>query len=79
MIGWKEGSNKLLVDPESIKSLLIISTCKEDAENIYELYEQLNLIHEEGSVWKDVVLSPSRLTLQLELRASIQKIENLTD
>ncbi|RVX21676.1 hypothetical protein CK203_001026 [Vitis vinifera] len=77
LIAWKEGGNKLLVDPEAIKCLTVISTSNEDAENIYELYKQPNLVHEEGSVWKDIVLSPSRVSLQLELRTSIQKIENL--
>ncbi|KAL6343654.1 hypothetical protein AAG906_025019 [Vitis piasezkii] len=76
LIGWKDGDNKLLVDPEQIKCLTVVSTLKDDADNVYELYTEPKNLYEEGSVWKDIVLTPSRASLHLDLRTSIQKIEN---
>lgn len=76
MIGWKDGENKLLVDPEEIKCLTVVSTLKDEADNIYELYAEPNVLYEEGSVWKDIILSPSRASPQLDLRTSIHRIEN---
>ncbi|XP_034685091.1 uncharacterized protein LOC117914041 [Vitis riparia] len=76
LIGWKDGDNKLLVDPEQIKCLTVVSTLKDDADNVYELYTEPKILYEEGSVWKDIVLTPSRASLHLDLRTSIQKIEN---
>ncbi|KAL6989819.1 hypothetical protein U1Q18_015569 [Sarracenia purpurea var. burkii] len=77
LIAWKDGENKLLVDADEIKSLTKVSNLNDDAESIYELYTESEQIYESGSVWKDVVLLPSRASLQMELRAAIQKIENL--
>ncbi|XP_057960020.1 calmodulin calcium-dependent NAD kinase isoform X2 [Malania oleifera] len=76
LIAWKDGENSLLVDPEEIKCLKMVSSLNEDAESIYELYGHPNPIFQPGSVWKDVVLSDTRPTLQLELKTCIQKIEN---
>ncbi|RVX21677.1 hypothetical protein CK203_001025 [Vitis vinifera] len=76
LIGWKDGDNKLLVDPEQIKCLTVVSTLKDDADNVYELYTEPKILYEQGSVWKDIVLTPSRASLHLDLRTSIQKIEN---
>ena len=76
MIGWKDGDNKLLVDPEQIKCLTVVSILKDDADNVYELYTEPKILYEQGSVWKDIVLTPSRASLHLDLRTSIQKIEN---
>ncbi|KAB2625533.1 hypothetical protein D8674_017193 [Pyrus ussuriensis x Pyrus communis] len=75
-IGWKDGDNKLLVDQEEIKCLTNLSNLNSKAESIYELYMQNpSLILEPGSLWKDIVLCSSRPSLQLKLRAIIQKIE----
>ncbi|KAK1567877.1 hypothetical protein Q3G72_017724 [Acer saccharum] len=76
LIAWKNGDNKLLIDPDEIKCLENVSRLKTNAESVYELSSDPNSIFEPGSVWKDIVLSPTRAALQLELKTSIQRIEN---
>ncbi|KAL8162756.1 hypothetical protein V2J09_014245 [Rumex salicifolius] len=77
MIAWKSGANKVLVDPENFKIVNSLSSLNDDAESIYELYKQLpNPIYEPGSVWKDIVLHPSRPDVQLQLKTAIQKLES---
>ncbi|KAA8527712.1 hypothetical protein F0562_035419 [Nyssa sinensis] len=78
LIAWKDGGNKLLVEPEEIECLSMVSSLNDDAESIYELYPQRNLIYQQVSVWKDIVLSPTRASPQLELKTAIEKIENPT-
>ncbi|KAE8670405.1 hypothetical protein F3Y22_tig00112159pilonHSYRG00413 [Hibiscus syriacus] len=76
LIGWKDGDNKLLIDPDDIKWLSNVSMLNPEANCVYELYEQdQSPVVMPGSVWKDVVLSPARSSIQLELKASIQRIE----
>ncbi|KAK9991904.1 hypothetical protein SO802_026889 [Lithocarpus litseifolius] len=76
LIARKDGDNKLLIDPEKINCLTAVSNLNAEAQSIYELYTDSSQISEPGSIWKDIVLSPSRASLQQELRASIQRIEN---
>lgn len=67
----------MLVEPEDIKCLEMVKKVKEEAESIYELYEQDDVLSQSAcSVWKDMVLIPSRSTLQQELKVAILKIEN---
>ncbi|KAK2647190.1 hypothetical protein Ddye_022385 [Dipteronia dyeriana] len=75
LIAWKNGDNKLLIDPDEIKCLKNVAHLKSNAESVYDLYSDPNSIFETGSVWKDIVLSPTRATLQLELKTSIQRTE----
>ncbi|GAB4830481.1 hypothetical protein Ancab_020192 [Ancistrocladus abbreviatus] len=75
LIGWKDREKNLLVDPEEIKLLKMVGELNEEAESIYELYRQPHPAHQSGSVWKDIVLSPSRTNVQLELKYSIQRVE----
>ncbi|XP_028762398.1 uncharacterized protein LOC114720842 isoform X2 [Neltuma alba] len=77
LIGWKEGEQNLLVDPEEIKCLESIGNLNADADSIYELYKPPSPALGPGSIWNDIVLSPSRETHQKVLRGSIQKIEKL--
>lgn len=77
MIGWKEGVHKLLVDPDE-KCLTYVSNLNDEADSVLELYPQSNQLFESGSVWNDIVLSPTRATPQLELKTAIEKIENPT-
>ncbi|XP_059660390.1 calmodulin calcium-dependent NAD kinase isoform X2 [Cornus florida] len=77
LIGWKDRDKTLLVDPDEIKCLKVVARLNEEADSIYELYKRSNPAHEAGSVWKDIVLSPSRLNIQKELKYSIQRIERL--
>ncbi|CAH9086878.1 unnamed protein product [Cuscuta europaea] len=76
LIGWKDKDKTLLVDPDEIEVLKVVGRLNEEADSIYELYKHPNPAFERGSVWKDIVLSPSRLSIQMELKSSIEKIEN---
>ncbi|KAI5680136.1 hypothetical protein M9H77_01363 [Catharanthus roseus] len=75
LIGWKDKDKNLLVDPDEIKCLKIVGRLNDEGDNIYDLYKPPHPACESGSVWKDIVLSPSRLNIQKELKFSIQKIE----
>ncbi|CAH8391651.1 unnamed protein product [Eruca vesicaria subsp. sativa] len=75
LIGWKEKEKTLLVDPEEIDCLKRVGGLNENADSIYQLYSQPNPACEAGSIWKDIVLSPSRFNIQQELKYSIQKVE----
>ncbi|KAJ6998534.1 hypothetical protein NC653_014646 [Populus alba x Populus x berolinensis] len=75
LIGWKDKDKTLLVDPDEIDCLKRVGSLNEEAESIYELYKHPNPACEDGSIWKDIVLSPSRLNIQKELKYSIQKVE----
>ncbi|KAF9682971.1 hypothetical protein SADUNF_Sadunf05G0163600 [Salix dunnii] len=75
LIGWKDKDKTLLVDPDEIDCLKRVGSLNEEAESIYELYKNPNPACEDGSIWKDIVLSPSRLNIQKELKYSIQKVE----
>lgn len=79
LIGWKDKDKNLLVDPDEIKCLKTVGRLNEGAESIYELYKHPNPACEAGSVWKDIVLSPSRVNIQQELKYSIQKVERLSN
>ena len=75
MIAWKEKEKTLLVDPEEIDCLKNVGRLNENAESIYELYRRPNPACEAGSIWKDIVLSPSRFNIQ---QYSIQNSNNVT-
>ncbi|KAL5561778.1 hypothetical protein UlMin_031525 [Ulmus minor] len=75
LIGWKDRDRTLLVDPDEIDCLKRVGRLSDEADSIYELYKNPNPACEAGSVWKDIVLSPSRLNIQQELKYSIQKVE----
>ncbi|KAK8487848.1 hypothetical protein V6N11_047405 [Hibiscus sabdariffa] len=75
--GWKDRERTLLVDPDEIDCLKQVGRLNEDAESIYELYKNPNPACEDGSIWKDIVLSPSRLNIQKELKFAIQKVERM--
>ncbi|KAL1188829.1 Calmodulin calcium-dependent NAD kinase [Cardamine amara subsp. amara] len=75
LIAWKDRNSKLLVDPEDIECLKRVSSLNPDAESIYELYSDPTQLCMPGSVWKDVVLVPSRPKVQKELSDAIKRIE----
>ncbi|KAG5250514.1 Zeta toxin domain containing protein [Salix suchowensis] len=79
LIGWKDRDRTLLVDPDEINCIKRVGCLNVEAESIYELYRYPNPACEEGSIWKDIVLSPSRLNIQKELKYSIQKVERSND
>ena len=63
------------MDPEDFKCLKTLDSLNPEADSIHELHKEPNPIMEPGSVWSDIVLSPSRIHVQEELKESIQKIE----
>ncbi|KAH7517316.1 hypothetical protein FEM48_Zijuj09G0050400 [Ziziphus jujuba var. spinosa] len=75
MIGWKDRDKTLLVDPDEIDCLKRVGRLNDEANSINELYKAPNPACEAGSIWKDIVLSPSRANVQQELKYSIQKVE----
>ncbi|KAK4770094.1 hypothetical protein SAY87_030626 [Trapa incisa] len=75
LIAWKEGKMKLLVEPEEIKCLSTVSKLNPDATSIYELYPDPSPIFEAGSIWNHIHLSPSRSSIQLQLKSAIKKRE----
>uniref|UniRef100_A0A1J3ERQ0 Zeta toxin domain-containing protein n=1 Tax=Noccaea caerulescens TaxID=107243 RepID=A0A1J3ERQ0_NOCCA len=75
LIAWKAGDSRLLVDPEDIECLKRVSNLNPDAESVYELYTDPSLLSQPGSVWKDIVLVPSRPKVQKELTDTIKRIE----
>ncbi|KAL7198670.1 hypothetical protein ACSBR2_021054 [Camellia fascicularis] len=77
LIGWKDRDKTLLVDPDEINCLKTVGRLNDEANSIYKLYKSPNPAYEAGSIWKDIVLSPSRLNIQQELKYSIQKVERL--
>ncbi|KAK4487773.1 hypothetical protein RD792_005548 [Penstemon davidsonii] len=79
LIGWKDKDKNLLVDPDEIKCLKVVGRLNEEADSIFELHRRPHPSFEAGSVWKDIVLSPSRLNIQKELKYSIQKVEMLRE
>lgn len=68
-----------MVDPDEIKILKSLERLNEAADSIYDLYKQTNPANEPGSVWKDIVMSPSRLSIQKELKYAIQKAEDMKE
>ncbi|RDX73898.1 hypothetical protein CR513_46418, partial [Mucuna pruriens] len=74
LIWWKDDDHNLPENPQDMKCLEMINSVNVEADSIYELYKEPRPMGP-GSVWNDIVLSPSRSNDQKELRESIQKIE----
>ncbi|CAN4076832.1 unnamed protein product [Withania somnifera] len=78
MIGWKEKERTVLVDPDEIIVLQMVGRLNDGANSIYELYKNPHPAFQAGSIWKDIVLSPSRLNIHKELKYSIRKVERMS-
>ncbi|KAJ4754567.1 P-loop containing nucleoside triphosphate hydrolases superfamily protein [Rhynchospora pubera] len=76
LIGVKCASSELLVDPNEIGCLEKVCTLNEDAKSIHELYPDGSTQCGSTSVWKDLVMCPSRALVQQELKAAIKNIES---
>uniref|UniRef100_A0A452ZHS4 Zeta toxin domain-containing protein n=1 Tax=Aegilops tauschii subsp. strangulata TaxID=200361 RepID=A0A452ZHS4_AEGTS len=72
LIGWKDGESNLLVDPEEIGCLERVSGLNDEANCVDELYPDGQ---PSPSAWQDLVASPSRASVQRELRAAVQASE----
>ncbi|XP_027364602.1 uncharacterized protein LOC113871702 [Abrus precatorius] len=77
LIGRKDCYHDLLVDPEDIECLETIGSLNAEADSIFELHKEPSPIMQPGSVWTEIVQSPSRSRDQEELRESIKKIEKI--
>ncbi|KAJ3674703.1 hypothetical protein LUZ60_005319 [Juncus effusus] len=75
LIAWKDGSSNLLVDETEFGCLEKVSNLNDDATSIYELYPNGETTCGSGSVWTELVLSPSRAAIQQELKTAIKSIE----
>ncbi|RZC81416.1 hypothetical protein C5167_043992 [Papaver somniferum] len=74
LIGWKDGENNLLVDPQQINCLTTLSMLNDEADCINELYQHQPTEHTEYDphlVWRSIMLSPSRTKAQQELKVVI--------
>ncbi|CAI0465587.1 unnamed protein product [Linum tenue] len=76
LIARKDGDDKMLIDPEDFKCLSNVAGLNPSAESVYELYGSPSPVQEPGSVWRDVVLDPSRSSVQTELKTVVQSIES---
>ncbi|XP_047311662.1 calmodulin calcium-dependent NAD kinase-like [Impatiens glandulifera] len=77
LIAWKDVGSRLLVDPEEIKCLNLLTTMNDEADSIDELFQEPNPLMDSGSVWKDIVMLPSRDSVQLNLKLAIMNIEKI--
>ncbi|XP_072958503.1 calmodulin calcium-dependent NAD kinase-like [Typha angustifolia] len=75
LIAWKDGNSSLLVEPQEINCLEKVSKLNENANSVYELYPQSDTTCGSRSVWNDMVMNPSRMLIQQELKAAIGGIE----
>ncbi|WOK99402.1 hypothetical protein Cni_G08114 [Canna indica] len=75
LIGWKDGSSNLLVDPQEIVCLDKLSKLNEDANSVYELYPEDPTCCESGAIWNDIMMSTTRESIQQELKEAIIMIE----
>lgn len=76
LIGWKDHNSNLLVDRDQIKCLEILKEINDKADSIYELYADPTTLSDLDSVWNnEVVLKPTRIDLQRELKNIIERIE----
>ncbi|KAK1430399.1 hypothetical protein QVD17_13104 [Tagetes erecta] len=75
LIGWKDGNSNLLVDRDLIKCLETLSEINDQADSIYELYADPEMLTGSGSVWKELVLKPERVETQRDLKVVIERIE----
>ncbi|RZC52244.1 hypothetical protein C5167_020674 [Papaver somniferum] len=74
LIGWKDGENNFLVDPQQINCLTTLSMLNDEADCINELYQHQPTEHTEYDphlVWRSIMLSPSRTKVQQELKVAI--------
>lgn len=76
LIGWKDGESSLLVDPEEIGCLDRLRSLNEEADCVHELYADGQPTGGSSSAWQDLlVMSPSRVSAQRELKAAIERNE----
>ena len=72
LIGYKDGESSLLVDPDEISILERAISLNDEANSVDELYPDGE---PSPSAWQDLVASPSRASVQRELRAAVQTSE----
>lgn len=75
LIAWKDGDSNMLVDADEIKCLTSVRDLNEEAESIYELYNDPSQVYDPHSVWNHLVLHSTRSSIQLQLKTAVKKIE----
>ncbi|XP_026659412.2 uncharacterized protein LOC103704593 isoform X2 [Phoenix dactylifera] len=75
LIARKDVDSNLLVNPQEFSCLERVSKLNEEANSICELYPHGDTGCGSRSIWHDIVMSPSRKSIQRELKAAVQMIE----
>lgn len=72
LIAWKGGINgSLLVEPKEIECLEKVGNLNENATSLHDLYPGGATICGSRSIWDDMIVAPSRATIQREIREAI--------
>ncbi|XP_062211854.1 calmodulin calcium-dependent NAD kinase-like [Phragmites australis] len=76
LIAWKDGINSsLLVEPREFDCVEKVSNLNVDATSVHDLYPDGTTTCGSRSIWDDMIASPSRATIQLELQEAIRSME----
>ncbi|TVT98862.1 hypothetical protein EJB05_55800, partial [Eragrostis curvula] len=75
LIAWKDGNSSLLVEPREIDCLDKVSNLNENATSVHDLYADGTTTCGSRSIWDDMIVSPARAAIQLELKAAIRSVE----
>jgi hypothetical protein len=72
LIAWKGGINgSLLVEPNEIECLDKVGNLNENATSLHGLYPGGATTCGSRSIWDDMIVAPSRSTIQQEIREAI--------
>ncbi|XP_010923466.1 calmodulin calcium-dependent NAD kinase isoform X2 [Elaeis guineensis] len=75
LIARKDVDADLLANPQEFSCLEKVSKLNEEANSIYELYPHGDIACGSRSIWHDMVMWPSRKSIQQELKMAVQMIE----
>ncbi|KAM3294158.1 hypothetical protein ACQJBY_037201 [Aegilops geniculata] len=76
LIAWKgEINGSLLVEPREIDCLDKVSNLNEGATSLHGLYPGGATTCGSRSIWEDMIVAPSRATVQREIREAIRSVE----
>ncbi|EMS61580.1 hypothetical protein TRIUR3_32141 [Triticum urartu] len=76
LIAWKGDINgSLLVEPREIDCLDKVSNLNEGATSLHDLYPGGATTCGSRSIWDDMIVAPSRATVQREIREAIRSVE----
>lgn len=76
LIAWKgEINGSLLVEPREIDCLDKVGNLNENATSLHDLYPGGATTCGSRSIWDDMIVAPSRATVQREIREAIRSME----